>query len=304
MTRTGQPVWHSYRLFGLTFRSEIPLPELRETEDGTPDVVIERGAVPPPVGTSVKGLTATPDGAVLEVPDIGRFRMQGGARIEVDPDPAASDYAVRLFLLGSAMGALLHQRGLLPLHANAVDFGGRAVAFCGRSGAGKSTLAAAFHDRGRPLLSDDVCVVTPDDGGFLAQPGIPRVRLWRDAVERSGRDAETLDPAFAGKDKFVLPLGESHAETALPLAAVYALSRPVEPIADFRISRLEGLDAAQTLVKFTYRRAFALGGDARSHFAACLALSQAVPVFVILRPWDSGRVGELAALVEAHFAGL
>ena len=85
------------------------------------------------------------------------------AEIVAEPRQGVPDSNVRLFLLGSAMGALLHQRGLLPLHTNAVEVGGRAFAFMGKSGAGKSTLAAWFHDRGFRIVADDVCVVGFDD---------------------------------------------------------------------------------------------------------------------------------------------
>ena len=78
---------------------------------------------------------------------------------------------------------ILHQRSLLPLHANAMVVEGRAIGFMGHPGAGKSTLAAWFHDRGFDVLADDVCVVTPGpDGRPLAHPGIPRLRLWREAL--------------------------------------------------------------------------------------------------------------------------
>ena len=72
------------------------------------------------------------------------------------------------------MGAALHQRGILPLHANAVEIDHRAVAFMGASGAGKSTLAAWFHDQGYPILADDVCVIRADDGA--ARSPIPACR--------------------------------------------------------------------------------------------------------------------------------
>jgi len=63
---------------------------------------------------------------------------------------------VRLYLLGSAWGALCYQRDLLVLHASAVRVDGRAVAFCGRPGMGKSTLAAWLAESGHALVSDDL----------------------------------------------------------------------------------------------------------------------------------------------------
>src|SRR5258708_39789946 len=99
------------------------------------------------------------------------------------------------------MGAIFHQRGLLPLHANAIEVGGQAVAFVGPSGAGKSTLAAYFRDRGYRVLCDDVWVVSfGSDGEPLAWPGVPRVKLWGDALAAFCPRVGDLEPVFGGED--------------------------------------------------------------------------------------------------------
>lgn len=294
---------HRYALFGLVIESALPLPELREVgPESAADVTVRFGTVEKSdARPRAAGLSCGEPGAVLEIPDIGRY---GIARdfVTIDAAPAATERNLRLFLLGSAIGALLHQRNILPLHANAIDMGGFAVAFLGQSGAGKSTLAAAFHDAGRQLLSDDICVVTPSDSGFEAQPGIPRVRLWRDAVERSGRDAEALDAAFDGMDKYVVPTHASQAEAALPLRAIYVLENGEN--SDFAIRSLSGTAALEAIVHNTYRGAFIpIVGDTRAHFQTCLNLARAVPILALSRPWDASRIAETVERIEAHLSG-
>lgn len=138
---------------------------------------------------------------------------------------------MRLFLLGSAFGALLHQRGLLPLHANAVEIDGRAFAFMGPSGAGKSTLAAWFHRQGDSVIADDVCVVGfGGDGRSFAAPGLPRLRLWAEALELMGGDSANYDRSYVGNDalteKFDVPMGEvATARSNIELGALYLLNR-------------------------------------------------------------------------------
>lgn len=301
MIASGQAAGHRYRLFGLTLSSEIPLPELRELPPGPADVTIVTASLPPAQGRLP---IPTPEGVVIDVPGVARFRISGGNRIEIDADPAASPHNLRLFLLGSAMGILLHQRGTLALHANAIRIGERAIAFAGPSGAGKSTLATAFHDRGPQVLTDDVCVVTPTDSGFLAEPGIPRIRLWRDAVTRSGRAPDALEPAFDDRDKFVLGMDEAVVQPA-PLAAIYRLAALNDPGAAFRIEPMTGVTAAQSLVENSYRASWVpLIGDPQAHFAACLRLSEQVPMFRIRRPWNEDRIGETIDVIEAHLATL
>ncbi len=303
---TAQPGSRDYRLFGLALRSAIPLPELDESPRSAGEAVeIGWGEVPviAAEGGALGALEATPRGAVLQVAGIARFLVRDGCSIRVDPDPAASERNVRLYLLGSAMGLLLHQRRILPLHANAIDIDGRAIAFMGRSGEGKSTLAAAFHDRGRRILSDDVCAVTRGDAGFIAQPGIPRLRLWRDAVERSGRVTDGHERAFDALDKYTVQTDRAARSDALPLRAVYLLSRQEE--ADFHIRPLSVAQAFQALSENTYRGAFVrIVGDPRAHFDACVALSREVPVFEFVRPWDAARIEETTGRIEDHLRSL
>jgi len=300
--KVSAPVaWRQYRLFGLSLRSVIELPDLEEGEPGgKPDVEIRLGDVP----QTAHPLTQTPSGAILTVAGVGRFLIADGRRITVDALPEASSRNVRLFLLGTVMGLLLHQRGLLPLHANAVEIDGRAAAFLGQSGAGKSSLAAAFHDRGRRILSDDVCVVTREGATFTVQAGPPRLRLWRDALERSGRTPAAYEPASDTADKYTVGTDAAARAGPTPLGAIYLLRRG-EPESDVDVRPLSGMLAARALIENTYRGgAIRAVGDPAAHFEACLALSRAAPVFELIRPWSADRIGETMTWVEAHFAAL
>lgn len=299
--------WRHYALFGISIASQIAIDELGpRPATPRPDVRILRGPVAPgPSGDRVGGLVMAGRAAILEGPGV-RFRIEDGATITVDAGSGASGRNMRLFLLGSAMGALLHQRGMLPLHANAIEIGGRAISFAGRSGSGKSTLAAAFHDRGHRLLADDICVVTvTPEGAFEAQPGIPRVRLWRDALERSGRSAESLDPAYDGADKYVVPIDAGYADAAVPLAAIFMLADFAEPGGPLDIRPVHAAIGAQRLIANTYRGGFVpILGDQRRHFENCLTLASRVPVLELERPRDGARLDETVERIEACLAGL
>jgi hypothetical protein len=283
----------SYRLFGLRVRSELALPELGPgVAPEAAEVTIVRGAV----AEAPSGLTVRGGEALLSIDGVGRYRMEEGRRLTIDPAPGASDRNVRLYLLGSAFAAILHQRGLLPLHANAVVIGGGAVAFTGHPGAGKSTLAAWFHDRGLAVLADDVCVVTWDEAGRpLAHAGIPRLRLRPEALAASGRVPEDYEPAFDDRDKFNVPTGAAPLEP-VPLDRVYLLRRG-EP----RIERLHGAAAVEALVANTYRGGYLpLMGRTGPHLLACARLARAVPVFEAARPWDLAGMDAASAALEAH----
>ena len=293
---------YSYELFGLQVRSELALPELIEAEDGAEaDVAIRMGQVDAPAGDDA-GLYPHDGAFVLVVPDVARFRIEQGRTITIEPAPGAPEPNVRLFLLGSAFGALLHQKGLLPLHANAVEIDGRAFAFVGRSGEGKSTLAAWFHDQGYRVIADDVCVVGFDEEGVpYAMPGLPRLRLWREALEATGRDADSYARSYAGRedfDKFDVPLSvRGIAGERLALAAIYLLERGE----GVEISPIKGIAAAETIFANTYRgRYVSFLGSAQPHYQACLELVRKTPLFALRRSWNLERLGAEASEIVAH----
>ncbi|MEA3033149.1 MAG: hypothetical protein QOH86_1165 [Sphingomonadales bacterium] len=294
-----------YSVFGLVIASEIELAELEPAPPGAaPDAVVRRGVVALPEADP--GYSAAGEGTLLTIPRVGRYLISGGSEIVVDPAPGASERNVRLFLLGSAFGALLHQRGLLPLHANAIEIGDRAFAFCGHSGAGKSTVAAWFHDRGHRALADDVCVIGFDEAGSaLAYPGIPRLRLWREALEASGREAGAFARSFDDLDKYDVPTERRATPRPLPLCGIYLLRRAKEGAVPAEVKRLVGIDAVETLVSNTYRGAYLKTiGRTGAHLAACLAVARAVPVFLAERAWGFDRFEAQASRLEAHARAL
>ena len=111
---------YNYIVAGLTVRSEIALPELvpYSQESDEPDIEISYAHVPEnlPQATQASSQAEIADNEVLlKVPDIARYYVRAGRQILVEaaPDVLAKD--LRLFLLGSALGAIYFQRGFFPL---------------------------------------------------------------------------------------------------------------------------------------------------------------------------------------------
>ena len=122
---------------------------------------------------------------LLRVPRLARFLITAGRDINVQTEPGISDHEVAGFVLGSAFGILLHQRGALVLHGAAVAKDGRAIAICGASGAGKSTLAAALCHSGCTLVTDDICVVGEDvNQRPIVFPDGRQLKLWKESIDR------------------------------------------------------------------------------------------------------------------------
>lgn len=236
----------------------------------------------------------------LTVEGIGRFRIHDGARIAWHGEgEEVSDQDLRTFLLGSAVGALLIQRGMLVLHGNAVEKGGRAIVCLGHSGAGKSTLAYALMRQGWRLLADDLVAITPEG---LVLPGIPRIKLWADAAKAFGLDPEALPPIRAGMHKYLL-MGDAvqRAGEAVPLVALYLIHQrrhnEQEGGESTRITRITSQKSAALMLRNqAFRPRFVRGlGQEGQNFMALARLLRSVPLATLPLPATITAMGSWLA---------
>jgi hypothetical protein len=216
--------------------------------------------------------------------------------VTVDSKPDADPALLRLHIFASIMGMLCHQRGFLVLHASAVASAGRAVAFTGPPGAGKSTLAAHCIALGGQLVADDVLVLSfSPDGQVLAHPGMPNVKLWRDALGCLGRDSEGLRPDWLRADKFHVPA--QHVKTPVPLMALYVLEMDAGA-GDGNYVALRGTAAARALIANTYRVEYLDAARRReAHFQDCVRLASAIDVVSLRRAPAAMRLPATAARI-------
>ncbi|MDQ6522856.1 hypothetical protein RB608_04550 [Nocardioides sp. LHD-245] len=294
-----------YAGYGLLIDSELPLPELApETSRvpaARPDAVIRLGTVRPPSADALllpRGFWADGERVGLDVPGVGRYVCERGTRITVEPAPGASADALRLFLLGSALGVLLTQRGLLVLHGNAFVVDGACTVVLGHSGAGKSTLAAEMHRRGHVVLSDDV---VPVDATGCALPGWPRIKLWQDALDRLGLPSSGLDRVGAGFDKFHVPLERGAlGPGAVPVRWIYVLDRYDGPL---RVVPVTGAAAFTILHEHSYRNEILVGELRRTHLARSAALARVARLARVDRPRGVDSVASSADAILDHISG-
>jgi hypothetical protein len=294
-----------YFAFGLHLRSTLPLPEVSTLPPGgdVPTVDIRLGDVGEmPTARYQDGVSQIEDDDyLLTIKDVARYRVRDGREIVVDRCSAASDRDVRAFLLGTAIGAVCHQRGLLPLHASTIEVDGRAIAFAGASGAGKSTLAAFFHQRGYRVLGDDVCVVHFDGAGQpVVWPGVPRLKLRRDAAAALGYRVEALAIDIDGFEKHQFPTRTRRGLRPLSLERLYVLDKACQPPG---IRRLSGTHAMAALFDNTYRR-FLLApmGHAPAYLAKAALLLRQVGVYAIGRRRGFDALAAEAEKLELHFS--
>ena len=296
--------YYNYTAFGLRFAAEFPCPELTPG-GGSPDVLIRYGVVPTTLATAKHTgvrYQAAPGQLLLTVDGVARFLVQGGTEIIVDRAPDSDDDSLRLFLLGSALGGLLQQRGMLTLHSSAVEVDGGCVGFLGRSGVGKSTLAAALLRRGYRLLTDDVCAVTLGPHATpLVHPGYPQTKLWADVVTKLALSPETLHRVRPQLDKHAWSVATAFCAEVRPLRRLYVLH--TTNTAELTVQAVERGEKFQVLRDHTYREWFLDGLDGRvAHFQVCAAVAQHVPLQRIIRPAYPFLLDALVTLLEEEWA--
>lgn len=196
---------HCYFTYGLTLASTLPFPELLAGE-GEVDVHIDvdqtEGAASHEY-SPILCADVSPSRTHLIWGGVGDLIIEGSQRITVLPGINADEDALRLFILGAGLGVLLHQRGLLVLHASGVVINDRVVGFIGAKGWGKSTTTAILHQRGYAFISDELLVVCFDDHGQpRVIPGSPQIRLWSDALVSTGGNIDSAVRVRSGIDKF------------------------------------------------------------------------------------------------------
>ncbi len=291
-----------YTAYGLQVASELALPELLSTRRVRPDVTIRYGSVPKslqcPLGEGVV-FQAKQGQFLLVLEDIASYWVCNGNEIHIERAPESADEDVRLFLLGSAFGALLHQRGVLPLHGSAIETSHGAAVFAGHSGYGKSTLASAFYLRGYRILTDDVCAITLEAGTPMVWPSYPRLHVWADVLDKLNQSLPRTQ-VRAKLDKYGIPVGTQYAVQPLPLDTVYEL-QPVNTLT----TAIEPVDESfkfDVLLNHTYRRQFVAGlGLQQQHFQRVVDAAQPIKVRRVARPQEGFALEALVEQLETDF---
>lgn len=301
---------HHYSAYGLRIESEIALPELvaesqpfsnGATHDhrSSSRVTIRLGKVDQ-ADHNLSGpvLWADATDACILYENVGAFHVTGGHAIIFDRINRSDEAVARVFLLGPALAILLHQRGLLVLHASAVAVNGQVAAFAAEKGEGKSTFAAAMHARGHPLLTDDLLPIdlqSPDR--LMVQPGFPQLKLMPEAAAQLSDRPEQLPRLHPDFEKRAQKAGRNFPRSPLPLSHVFIL----ESAETDSIDVIPPQQRFVELVRHSYLAPL-LGktGESAAHFKQVVALAQRVAVLRLRRRRQLDRLAQVARMVEAE----
>jgi hypothetical protein len=321
----------TYTVFGLTIRSNLPIPGLTPlgTFFNAIDVGIHLGVSPyaecaipagseeltyvstytDETGNPALRIWKTADGAFLHLAyydDIQFWLDREGKSLWAAWPETSSLQDTASYLLGPVLGLLLRLRGVTCLHASAVALEDRSVVFVGSEGAGKSTTAAAFARQGHAIISDDIAALVESDKGFSVAPAYPHVCLWPDSVEMLYGSSEVLPRLTLVSEKRRLAPGDHGTRfesRPLPLAAIYVLGDRRPDPAPY-VEAIRPQLALLALVADTFANKI-LDRDLRAReFAALGKLVSTIPIRQIYPHREAMRLGELCRVIREDYASL
>ncbi|NEW07134.1 aldolase [Paenibacillus sp. SYP-B3998] len=280
-----------YKAFGMQLSSEIAMPELlplteRERSEAL-DLIITVDDLEQrwnELASEGHNFVAKQDVCLFKIPDTAIYCIEAGKKLTVSPILGADEAKVRLYVLGTCMGAILMQRSVLPLHGSAVVIDGKAYAFVGESGAGKSTLASAFVKSGYPLLTDDVIAVTiaPESGLATVHPAYPQQKLWQQSIDHFGMQASNYNTVSQEIAKFAVPVIASFEHSAIPLAGIFELTKADDD--SVSMSPMNTLERLYALMRHTYRTSLIPKlGLQQWHFSTTSSIAGQVDMYRLYR---------------------
>lgn len=288
-----------YTVYGLTIHSELLLPELvRSEENADAFIRVDKVEHTPDFAEPSSYHIATTQEVILFWRDVCTLLVRKGREIIVDPVPGVEPEKLRIFILGNGLATLLHQRGLLILHASAVEVDNGAIAFIGDKGWGKSTTTAALHTRGYRVVTDDLLVLDVNNAEYpIVYPGFPQLKLWPDSVAALGDDPATFKRLYSNIEKRTRHVTDGFSQTPLPLKCIYVL----DIASSHKIELIQGQEVFTEVVRHSFLvKLLQATETAYSHFQQCTRLASCVPVYRLKRQPSLQDLPAIAQLIEQH----
>jgi len=292
-----------YRIFELIISVPFACDELIEVLPQQANVIIIYGQVPDNLSVIEKQKLkwqVNKNQVLLKIPDAGKYLIEDGKSIIIEPEDNAFLDVIKLFLLGSALGAIQHQRQRLTLHASALTKGVHTILLCGHSGAGKSTTANILIQQGFKLLSDDLAVIDFIDGDAIVTPAYPQSKLWQDATEKLDIDYQNLNRVRNELNKYRMPIKDNFCKSSKKIT--YIVNLQSNDIESATTNSLTVFEQLSVLKRHSYRKKYFTLEQAQGNFQACADLVDLVPVMQIIRPPLTNSLKQVAQLINQQLS--
>ena len=294
-----------YRFGGLAVQSDLTLDGLVADDDTAADIdlTIRNGQVAEAEfdGENVSPGLSVNKSEALVILDGARILIRDGREMIVETDSGLKGSILQFFLFSEAMPIVMHQRGLIPLHAASfLTPDGEAVGLVGQSGMGKSTLIAKMMERGLRIISDDIFIINAKGEQVLIQSSSPRLKLLGDTMDITGRDTSVHQQIGSPWSKYMVDMGSHYTEGQFPLKRLYFLhwSDAAISISDTPVSRFECFQSVLAQVHYG-RLPFMMGRD-EDYLAELGHVAATVPAFNFSRPSAIDQLDQSVDTLMAH----
>ena len=289
-----------YKIYGISLESELQLPSLVSSKGAEAEVCIKYGKLPSHLPSiREKGLyfESSPNDFLFKFQHIAKYRIQNGTRIEIEIFDDSRLELVKMILLGTVMGILLHQRGIVPIHGSAIHTTNGAYIFSGPSTIGKSSLLAWFIKLGFNAIADDIAAIKPVNKPILYH-GIPQLKLWIDVLDYCNLEKETkIRPEL---EKYRLSITEQFIQEETIVGIIFILEKT--NTSEFSHEELYGSAKVSALIRNTYRNRFVNGlGLQEVLLNNIIAIAKHTLVVKVYRPGKPLLIKELAEYIGNNF---
>ncbi len=192
-----------------------------------------------------------PGGWLLDVDCEGRGRFFiHPAGIDIDWE-GGTGFGHYLQSIGIAIW--LELRGIICLHANALELNGRAIGLLAPSRMGKTTLTAKLLDNGWAFLTDDMLALHKRASGWVVYPSWPRMRMWPDIGAVLGgvafEQGVPVHRRFSKRSVGLAGRRSPNGKTGVHIETLYVLDRVRDASAPVTLTPVDSAEAAILLVR-------------------------------------------------------
>lgn len=291
-----------YKAFGLTISSELNLDELQlSEEDVDVRIIFDKIGEYIEIEAEKYGYCKVlPKKIILYIPKVAGFCITKGELIAVERHEEVDSATLKLFLLGSCMGAILIQRGIIPIHGSAIYYKGKGILIVGDSGAGKSSLASALIEKGAKLLSDDVIPCKLIDDYYYAVPSMPLQKLTEQSLgvkcfkRFTYREVPRKEPI---KKKYYIDRNDFYYNNDLKID--YVVNLMLSDSKEVVIREISGIEKLEVLLNNRYRIEFIKDSMmSRKSFEVCARVAAQSKIYILKRPREDYTVEEQIRNIE------
>ncbi|MDD2800281.1 MAG: hypothetical protein PHE96_02385 [Methylococcales bacterium] len=271
-------------LYGLSWSLPFLTPCLQLTEKPAEITVVLGEFNEDSVSWSHVGVCykASPGAYFLLVPGVARFLLTNGNTVIIDAQKHVLKEEILHFLFNPVAGALLMQRGILPLQASAVEKDGKAAILLGGSASGKSLIAAGLMQRGFKVITDNVCAVHSGENPML-KAGYPHLLLWKRALQELGYDPTGLCKFRQNIEKYRLPIAKDCYAIEAPIERLYLLAHSNENT--YPETRITGRNKFTLLLDCVYHNPLIEAfGMQTEMYQIIISLAQRLPMKKVASP--------------------